>query len=429
MTDTPPSSRRAARQAQQAAERAQEEPRQQDANPQAALPTTDPAPAEDLHDLFTGRVTTDTVGARPASPSRRRRRRRAWIALGIVIVLLGGIAGGGLWVWNSYGDNIRELMGWEDSTDYADGVATGSATVRIVSGDTGATISQTLYDAGVTKTSTVFYDYLISTAQNPTFQPGVYQLQQQMSAAAALTALMDPASEVTVTVTIPEGLGYKDALQRVADATGLSYDDLLAEAANYTQFGVPAEAPSIEGFLFPATYTFDPDVTAYDAIARMVDEMFSRLDALGVAESDRLSVLTLASIVQKEAGSADDMPKIARVFLNRIDDGMPLQSDATVAYGAGLTGTVWTTEDERNDTSNIYNTYVITGLPPGPISLPGEDAISSAMNPSDGSWLYFVAVNLQTGETVFSDTYAEHEEAVVQLQAWCAESENAAYCE
>ncbi|MFT4213085.1 MAG: endolytic transglycosylase MltG [Microbacterium sp.] len=414
MSDTPPTSRRAAREAQQAA---------------SATPPAPEGDAGDLHDLFTGRATTDVLGSRPPAPDRRRRRRRLWIALAVVIVLLGGIAGGGLWAWDTYGDKIRDVMGWSDSTDYEDGIATGSVTVTIVSGDTGATISESLYEAGVTKTSSAFYDYLISTAQNPTFQPGVYQLQQQMSSAAALTALMDSANKLTDTVVIPEGLGYEDALQRVADATGLSYDDLLAEAADYTQFGVPAEAPSIEGFLFPATYTFDPDVTAHDAIARMVDEMFSRLDALGVAESDRLEVLTLASIVQKEAGSTDDMPKIARVFLNRIADGMPLQSDATVAYGAGLSGTVWTTEEERADTSNIYNTYVITGLPPGPISLPGEDAISAAINPADGSWLYFVAVNLQTGETVFSDTYEEHEAAVAELQAWCAESENAAYCQ
>ncbi|MFT4230984.1 MAG: endolytic transglycosylase MltG, partial [Microbacterium sp.] len=105
------------------------------------------------------------------------------------------------------------------------------------------------------------------------------------------------------------------------------------------------------------------------------------------------------------------------------------QSDATVAYGAGLEGTVWTTEEQRADADNIYNTYVHEGLPPGPISLPGEDAISAAMNPADGSWLYFVAVNLKTGETVFSTTYEEHLAAVQEMQDWCAASEeNAAYC-
>jgi UPF0755 protein len=116
------------------------------------------------------------------------------------------------------------------------------------------------------------------------------------------------------------------------------------------------------------------------------------------------------------------------VFLNRIDEGMPFQSDATVAYGAGVTGTVWTTDEQRADESNIYNTYVHLGPPPGPISNPGEDAIAGARNPADGNWLYFVAVDLATGETIFSDTYEEHLRAVDQLQDWCAKSENASYC-
>jgi UPF0755 protein len=160
-----------------------------------------------------------------------------------------------------------------------------------------------------------------------------------------------------------------------------------------------------------------------------VNETFSRLDALGVPAPDRLHVLTLASVIQKESGpDTADMNKIARVFLNRIDEGMPFQSDATVAYGAGVTGTVWTTDEQRADESNIYNTYVHLGPPPGPISNPGEDAISGARNPADGNWLYFVAVNLATGETIFSDTYEEHLRAVDQLQDWCAKSENASYC-
>ena len=203
---------------------------------------------------------------------------------------------------------------------------------------------------------------LVDTAQNPTFYPGVYTLQKQMTSAAALAALQDPANKIDNTVVIPEGLIAADALQRIADATGISIDELTAEAANYTQFGVPAEAPSIEGFLFPATYTFDPGVTAHDVIARMVNETFSRLDALGVPAAERLQVLTLASVIQKESGpDTADMNKISRVFLNRIDEGMPFQSDATVAYGAGVTGTVWTTDEQRADESNIYNTYVHLG--------------------------------------------------------------------
>ena len=377
-----------------------------------------------------GNRSSDEIGDIPPRPNRRRRRIGGWIALAIVLLLLGGIAAGTLYVWNTYESQIRELMGWEEPKDYEDGLAGGEAMVTISAGDTGNAISQSLYDAGVTKTPDAFYAMLVDTGQNPMFYPGVYTLQKQMTSAAALTALQNPANKVDNTVVIPEGLIAADALQRIADVTGISIDELKAEAANYTQFGVPAEAPGIEGFIFPATYEFDPGVTAHDAIARMVNETFARLDALGVPASERLQVLTLASVIQKESGpDTADMNKIARVFLNRIDQGMPLQSDATVAYGAGITGTVWTTDEQRADASNIYNTYVHPGLPPGPISNPGEDAIAGARNPADGDWLYFVAVDLATGETTFSATYAEHLRAVDQLQDWCAKSENASYCQ
>ena len=139
----------------------------------------------------------------------------------------------------------------------------------------------------------------------------------------------------------------------------------------------------------------------------------------------------LASIVQREAGSnLEDFPKVARVFQNRLDQGMNLESDATVAYGTGNTHTVWTTDAERADASNLYNTYANPGLPVGPIGNPGDVAINAAIHPADGPWLFFVPVNLATGETVFSTTVDEHEAAVAQLQEWCAASEeNAAYCE
>ncbi len=250
-----------------------------------------------------------------------------------------------------------------------------------------------------------------------------------MTSEAALAALLDPANKLSDTVVVTEGMTYKEAIAAISTSLNMSEDDLLAQAADFTQFGVPADAPSIEGFLFPATYTFDPGTTPHDVIARMVNETFSRLDALGVAEADRLSVLSLAGLIQKESGpSIEDMHKISRVFLNRVDQGMPMQSDATVAYGAGSSGTVWTTPEQREDASNIYNTYVHLGLPVGPISNPGEDAIKAALDPTPGDWLYFVAVNLQTGETVFSETYEEHLAAVDQLDEWCKVPENVSYC-
>jgi UPF0755 protein len=128
-------------------------------------------------------------------------------------------------------------------------------------------------------------------------------------------------------------------------------------------------------------------------------------------------VLTLAALTQKEGGSTEDFYKVARVWDNRIAQGMKLQSDATVSYGSGGT-TISTTEAERADKSNPYNTYANPGLPIGPISNPGAKAIDATLHPADGPWLYFVLVNGETGETAFSTTAAEHNAAVKKWQAW-----------
>jgi UPF0755 protein len=146
--------------------------------------------------------------------------------------------------------------------------------------------------------------------------------------------------------------------------------------------------------------------------------MFQALDEAGVAPENRWNTVVLASIVQREAGLKDDYPKVARVFLNRLAQGWDLQSDATVAYGTGHTDRVETTDAEREDASNPYNTYVHPGLPVGPISNPGDLAINAVQHPADGTWMYFVTWNLETGETIFSTTQAEHDAAVEKWQQW-----------
>lgn len=382
-----------------------------------------------LADLFLAETGGQAVHKARHDRDRRKSRIAAWSMFGIILLLLGAVAAGGAWVWTTYEGPIRSFMGWEEPKDFEEGLAEGDVLITIVVGDTGSTISDTLFEAGVTKTADAFYSHLISTGQNPTFQPGVYALHYKMTSAAALEAILDPANRRENSVVVTEGMTVSQAISALAAGIGVSEDELRAEAANYTQFGVPAASPSIEGWLFPATYTFEENVTARDALQRLVTETFSRLDALGVPEADRQQVLTLAALVQKESGpSIEDMHKIARVFLNRVAEGMPLQSDATVAYGAGITGTVWTTDAERADESNPYNTYVHLGMPVGPISNPGEHAIEAAMAPAAGDWLYFVAVDLRTGETVFSATYEEHLAAVEQLEHWCSQQENESYC-
>ncbi|MEO7720630.1 MAG: endolytic transglycosylase MltG [Pseudolysinimonas sp.] len=366
-------------------------------------------------------------GSDRGSQPLKKKRRLGWLwALLIVFVLIGG---GGVTGWVLFEPQIRHVLGWEAPIDYTTTGNGTKVTVVIQSGDIGSDVAKTLQQAGVTKTFTAFYALLL---KNPkvTFEPGSYSLQKQMSAASALAALQDPKNKVIHVAVIKEGISAQSAYVQLAAATGLPVADFQAAAKDYVALGVPAAAPSIEGYLFPATYTFDPGVTATQVLKQLVTTMMQHLDKAGVAPADQLKVLTLASIVQRESGpSVSDMHKIARVFQNRLDQGMRLQSDATVAYGTGHTDRVTTTDAERADASNKYNTYANDGLPVGPIGLPGDAAIDSALHPTAGPWLYFVAVNLKTGETVFSTTLAEHNAAVKQWQAWCrASPENAAYC-
>ena len=139
------------------------------------------------------------------------------------------------------------------------------------------------------------------------------------------------------------------------------------------------------------------------AVAKSLD-IGTRARALGLTGEQ---VLTVASILEFEGKLDEDYPKIARVLYNRIADGMPLQLDSTVSYVSGREGDVWTTPEERANPS-LYNTYQNPGLPPGPIGSPGEKTIEAALNPAEGTWLYFLATDLETGETTFSNTYAEH---------------------
>ena len=183
------------------------------------LPSVAPA-AQPIDALFTDHHDEDERRRATRHKSDRRKSRIAgWVIFGLILAILGGIVAGGFVVWNTYEDKIRAFMGWQEPADYPADAAEGEATVTIVSGDTGSSISTSLFDAGVTKTSAAFYNYLVSTGQNPTFQPGVYTLKQKMSSAAALTALQDPANRRENTAQLPEGLTMDRTLQRLADGT------------------------------------------------------------------------------------------------------------------------------------------------------------------------------------------------------------------
>ncbi|WP_223690664.1 endolytic transglycosylase MltG [Leifsonia poae] len=348
-------------------------------------------------------------------PRKKRSLKPLWVTI-IIVAIMGGLVGGAYAFFQPQVAKLIAAVSPKDD-DYT-GQGTGSVLFSIKSGDTGSDVATNLQKAGVTKSYSAFYTLLLRQHPAVEFQPGAFKLAKQMSAQAALVALQDPSSRVENTAVIPEGTAEKDILPIVAEATKIPLAELQAAAANPAQYGVPAEAKTLEGFLFPATYTFTPGVTAHDAIKTLVDRSFQALDDAGVAPADRWKTVVLASIVQREAGLAPDYPKVSRVFLNRLAQGWDLQSDATVAYGTGNTHTVTTTDAERADASNPYNTYVHPGLPVGPISNPGDLAIDAALHPAVGPWMFFVTWNLKTGETIFSTTEAEHEAAVAKWQQW-----------
>lgn len=361
----------------------------------------------------------------------RRRKRRLWLIIGLPLILIAlvGVAVSA-YAWINYEEKIREVLGWELPNDF-EGTGNGEEIVVAVnSGDIGSDIARSLHDAGVTMTFDAFYDLLLAQETDPAFFPGNYSLQKEMSAQSALDALLDPENKVTDMLLITEGTTLPDALEIISETNGIALADLQAASEDLAHFGLPAEAISLEGYLFPATYDPDGNKDPYAVLDTMVNTMYEKLDAAGIAVEDRYRILTMAALVQREAGpNTDDFYKIARVFYNRLDQGMLLQSDATVAYGTGNLHTVWTTDAERADASNPYNTYANLGLPVGPIGLPGELAIDAALNPAVGDWLFFVPINLATGETVFTTNVDDHEAAAQQLRDWCAESEeNGSYC-
>ena len=350
-----------------------------------------------------------------------KRKRRGWIAWLVAFVVILGLAGSGVaYAWVNFEPQIRKVFGWElPPPDYV-GKGTGEATVVIISGDTGVEVTNTLLKAGVIKDFSTFYNLLLTQEPAVDFFPGYYVVAQKMSSASALAALQDPANRVQRKALIPEGKSIDQVFEILSVATGIPVADFVTAAKDPASYAVSPDAPSLEGYLFPATYTFDPGLDARAVLTTLVNRTFSALDKADVAPADRLKVLTMASLIQREAGSnKDDFYKVSRVFANRLADGWHLESDATVSYGTGRTHTVWTTAAERADKSNLYNTYANPGLPVGPIGAAGDLAIDAALHPVDGPWFFFVPINLDTGETVFSTTNAEHNAAVRQLQQWC----------
>lgn len=350
---------------------------------------------------------------------RRQRRRRNLTALVLSLLIVGG---GAFAVWKFVlpaFDDLRGAASQSSEEDYP-GPGHGSVEVVIPEAATGREMAQVLLDAGVVASTDAFTRAFTANPDAAGIQPGTYRLLLQMKASDVVVALLDSENRVQTKVTIPEGLRVDQTLERLSSVTTVPVADFQAAMADTAATGLPPEAGgSYEGWLFPATYTFQPGTTPAQMIAQMVGLTVQNLDARGVAPADRQRVLTIASLVEREARSPEDRAKVARAIANRLEINMKLDIDAAVAYGAGISGTELTNADKETDTP--YNLYMRTGLPPTPIAAPSLVSVDAALQPTDGPWLFWVTINHETGETRFAETYPEHQQNVQLLRQYEAE--------
>lgn len=372
-----------------------------------------------MTDLFEAEATTTTsLDLRRLQRQRRRANRRKW-ALVFVTVSLVLFAVGGSVAYNFVTTTFEKKT--TVAADY-EGLGQGTVQIIVEPGDTGSDIATTLFNEGVVASREA---YLAASAKNTdsgTIQPGYYLLQREMKAEYALEALLDPNNRELRKITIPEGRGLDYYYQKIAEATETTVDEVKAAAADTAAIGLPPEANgNLEGWLFPYTYQFDPGITPVKALTVMVQQTIKQLDEQGVAPADRERILTIASLVEKEAKIAEDRPLIAGVIYNRLERDMKLELDSTVKYVAPSAGAF--TSDEDRATDSPYNTYKYAGLPPGPISGAGAASIAAAVAPAEHNYLFFVTVNLDTGETAYAETFPEHQKNIQRLQQWVAENQ------
>jgi UPF0755 protein len=288
------------------------------------------------------------------------------------------------------------------------------APVRVIipRGATFRVAADSMAVAGVISTPLPFRIYARLTGRDRQIQAGTYLLRRGTPWSEVIAA-MNGGSGITNRVTIPEGFTIaqiKPVLMRALQADSDSIEVVVRDSALRARVADPAE--TLEGYLFPDTYVFAPGTSAREAVTEMVKrferEWKPEYDAQAAALGhSRHEIVTMASIVEKEARLAEERPVIAAVYYNRLKDGMPLQADPTVQYALGRHTERVLYRDLTIDSP--YNTYQHPGLPPGPIASPGGASLRAALTPAKVPFLYFVAA--PDGHHEFRATMAEHEQA------------------
>jgi UPF0755 protein len=280
--------------------------------------------------------------------------------------------------------------------------------VEITPGSSTAGIGRQLEAAGIVRSRYAFD--VFSVWKRGTLKAGEYRFDHPAPVTEVYSRLRR-GDVFTIEVTIPEGSSVFDIAQRLQQAglpAGQDFVAIQAQNANLIQDLDPA-ARSLEGYLFPDTYRFARKATPILILTTMVKRFKSEAATLGLTQ-DVHSVVTLASLVERETAVDSERPLVASVFENRLAKNMPLATDPAVIYGLELEGrwrgTIYAS-DLKLDTP--YNTYLHAGLPPGPVANPGAKALEAAMEPAKTDYLYFVAAGADAqGKSLFSSSIEEH---------------------
>ncbi|MCU1655585.1 MAG: Endolytic murein transglycosylase [Pseudonocardiales bacterium] len=344
---------------------------------------------------------------------RVRRSRGAFAVMAsfviVVIVVIGYVS-------------YRAYVNRYHPKDYA-GAGSGSVMITVKSGDGATDIGKTLDGAGVVASSRAFTNAAQHDSRSQGISPGTYKLHKNMSAKDALTLMLDPTSRMSNGVVVFEGATVMDVASPLAKAVGVDVATAKAAIKDVSELNLPSgysrggsPPSSVEGFLYPATYTFDAGTKPVDALTEMITKFIDEDRSNGFAARAKAVHLTpydaliIASIAEKEAKVAADYPKVARVILNRIAKSMPLQIDATSAYAAKLLN-LDPTKVIYAKINSPYNTYTHAGLPPTPISSPGSEALTAAIKPAAGDWLYYVNGD-KKGDLYFTNNQTDFATAV-----------------
>jgi peptidoglycan lytic transglycosylase G len=354
------------------------------------------------------------------------------LLVGVVLILLGVVAVGALFVVSGghpvdYVQTALIRLSLQSRYEELDQPYNTDPTSRrftVNPGDTPREIGSNLYDEGLIRDTNLFVDYVRAYGIDVQLQAGTYFLKRSQTIRQIAQTLTDSRNS-QILFSIIEGWRMEEVAEAIDKNplfafSGADFLKVVSAGATVdptfaTLVGLPPGA-SLEGFLFPNTYSLPPDETPEQLRDTLTAEFSKEINSAGIpaaAANEQMSifqVVTLGSIVQREAVHMDEGPQIAGVYVNRLKQKMTLDADPTVQYALGHAGDWWpqiTQADYRN-TISPYNVYLNFGLPPGPIANPGLDAILAAANPTTTDFLYFQADCSGNGYHRFAKTFEEH---------------------